>query len=140
MQLPCLYAKVSQLYRQLLSARMTSLVLQDLTHDVTGPSSPLPSGIVIRTPSPVPGPSTFTAGASELTGGIEATQFENTARDILVRQHAVMAPTAQIIIGNDKSGSLAQYAVSVYQDCAATIPWVALYQALQRESAYSFQR
>lgn len=140
MQLPCLHAKVSQLYRQFLSTRMTSPGLQDLTYDFTGPPSPLPSGIVIRTPSPVSEPLTFTAGASERTGRIGATEFEQTDQDIPIRQHSVMAPTAQIIIGNDKSRSLAQYAVSVYQGCAATIPWVDLYQTLQREYASSFKR
>lgn len=139
MQLHCLYAKVSQPHRQVFSMRIRLPVLQDLTYDGTGPPSPLPSGIVIRTPSPIPGPSTSTAQASQVTGGILATHFERTAQDLMLRRHFGMATTARTTVGNNESRYLAQLAVTVYQDCAATIPWVSLYQALQSESTYNFE-
>ncbi|KAG6368378.1 hypothetical protein INS49_002584 [Diaporthe citri] len=98
--------------------------------------SPLPHGITTRTPSPVQGLSTVTARASQLTVEVlpEHFKFEHK-EDFVPIPYSTTAPTAQIGIVDDASGPLARYAVSVYQDCAATILWVDLYQALQ----YLFQ-
>lgn len=66
-------------------------------------------------------------------GEVVATYIEHKAQDLILRHESGMEPTAQIAIEVEKSRSVAQYAISVYQDCAATIPWVDLYQALQGE-------
>lgn len=99
-------------------------------YDISESPSPLPHGITIRTPSPVLGLPTVKARASQLTGEIQPKHFEHT-EDSIPKPHSAMAPTTQTGIVDNASGSLARYAVSVYQDCAATIPWVDLYRALQ---------
>lgn len=93
-------------------------------YDILESPSPLPHGITIRTPSPVEGLSTATARAPQLTGEVLLQHFDH-AEDVIPRLHPTIGDA------NDTSGSLACYAVSVYQGCATTIPWVALYQALQ---------
>lgn len=72
--------------------------------------------------------------AAQLTGEVVATRFEHMAQDSIPRQHYDSVATSQTNIGDDEWGPLAQKAVSVYQDCAATIPWVDLHQLLQGKS------
>lgn len=107
-------------------------------YDVSESTSPLPPGITIRTPSPVEGLSTVTARASRLTGENLPQHFEHS-EDVIPRPHPAMASTAQIGVVDDACGSLPRYAVSVYQGCAATIPWVDLYQTLQCKRIHVLQ-
>lgn len=100
-----------------------------LMYDGPDAPSPLPHGITIRTPSPVQCLSTVTTRASQPTGEVLPEHSEHI-KDFIPRPNSAMAQTSQIAIVDDASGFLARYAVSVYQDCAATIPWLDLYQAL----------
>lgn len=111
---------------------MSCNVFWELKFYVTGPPSPLPSGIVIRTPSPVSGPSTLPNRSAQPTGEVVATRFKQTTQEIKLKRSFDTMPTAHMVIGDGDWRSLAQKAISVYQDCATTIPWLDLHEALQR--------